>query len=420
MTVRGAGRRAGALGVALPLGAATLLGLAGPASAQVDNPGAGTIFSADATVRITASYGGSGQTERLLLTPPGGAAVVVASAGSGGLRGGTLEYLLDTRCWDASAPDMTCSSPRPAPNGSWRVSQTGGTTDDLAFALRIDPLAPTGVNAEAMSPNQARVSWRRGSEPDLTGFAVLEGDRTVAETGLGACTAEGCSALVNYAATGSGAHSYVVKARRSDGGSGTLSSPASAASATSLDAAPADASPVASGGSPGPVTGPSPTPSPGGSTGTASGSSSGAPASSGSPRSGGAPAPGTSAAAGGSAQAATEQAATAQAATAQRQAFASGFSSFGPKLGIPKLPPLPQTQAPDVAPLPDGTFAPTLGFTDQIVREKVDAGPVARVGSAVGSALDSDRLARSAAGALVLLLAGAHLRRWLASGAREG
>ena len=65
----------------------------------------------------------------------------------------------------------------------------------------------------------------------------------------------------------------------------------------------------------------------------------------------------------------------AAAAVAQRRAFSSGFAAFGVKLGIPKLPPLPQTQgqAPSVAkPLPDGTFEPTLGFQDQVVEERVE------------------------------------------------
>ena len=99
---------------------------------------------------------------------------------------------------------------------------------------------------------------------------------------------------------------------------------------------------------------------------------------------------------------------------ARRQAFSLGFNAFGPNLGIPKLPPLPLLQAPAVAGLPDGTFESTLGFQDQVLREKVESsGPASRVTSAVGNVLDSERLARSAAGALVLLLGGAHLRRWL-------
>jgi len=113
----------------------------------------------------------------------------------------------------------------------------------------------------------------------------------------------------------------------------------------------------------------------------------------------------------------------AAAAVAQRRAFSSGFAAFGVKLGIPKLPPLPQTQgqAPSVAePLPDGTFEPTLGFQDQVVEERVETqGPARRVTTVVENALDSDQLARSTAGALLLLLAGAHLRRWIAAAPKD-
>ncbi|MCW2680678.1 MAG: hypothetical protein JWM62_2079, partial [Frankiales bacterium] len=111
-----------------------------------------------------------------------------------------------------------------------------------------------------------------------------------------------------------------------------------------------------------------------------------------------------------------------QTAVAQRKAFALGFSTFGPKLGIPKLPPLPQSQAPAIAPeLEDGSFGGTLGFQDQVLTERVPVaqGPADRVRNVVGSALDSERLVRSTAGALVLLLAGAHLRRWLGAAAAD-
>jgi hypothetical protein len=100
---------------------------------------------------------------------------------------------------------------------------------------------------------------------------------------------------------------------------------------------------------------------------------------------------------------------------AQRKAFALGFSSFGPKLGIPKLPPLPATQPVVAAPLPDGTYKGKLGYQPINKRVKVSAPRAAatRVTGAVGSALDSEQFLRSLAGALVLLLAAAHLRRWL-------
>ncbi|MCW2607727.1 MAG: hypothetical protein JWO60_2420, partial [Frankiales bacterium] len=98
---------------------------------------------------------------------------------------------------------------------------------------------------------------------------------------------------------------------------------------------------------------------------------------------------------------------------------ALGFQAFGPKLGLPKLPPLPASgvAAPAVAPLADGTFAPELPFEEQVVDERVPtvaSGPVGRVTSAVGAVVDSERLARGGAGALVLFLLVAHVRRFLA------
>jgi hypothetical protein len=101
---------------------------------------------------------------------------------------------------------------------------------------------------------------------------------------------------------------------------------------------------------------------------------------------------------------------------AERRAFALTFKAFAPKLGIPKLPPLPNA-SPAVAPLPDGTFEKTLGYKDVVKTEKIDSPQAAarRVTGAVGSALDSAQFLRSIAGALVLLLLAAHLRRWLGS-----
>ena len=61
--------------------------------------------------------------------------------------------------------------------------------------------------------------------------------------------------------------------------------------------------------------------------------------------------------------------------------------------------------------LPDGTYEPTLGYPDQVVQERVGTpGPSRRVTTAAGAALASEQLARSTAGALLLLLVGAHLR----------
>ncbi len=112
---------------------------------------------------------------------------------------------------------------------------------------------------------------------------------------------------------------------------------------------------------------------------------------------------------------ATSSSSTSATAIAQRRAFGLSFSAFGPKLGIPKLPPLPATQPAVAAPLPDGTYETTLGYKDVTTREKVSApeAAVRRIGDAVGLSVDSERLITSLAGALILLVLAGHLRVWL-------
>jgi hypothetical protein len=103
---------------------------------------------------------------------------------------------------------------------------------------------------------------------------------------------------------------------------------------------------------------------------------------------------------------------------AQRRAFALSFQEFGPEVAVSTAPSPAVARRPVAAPLPDGTYDPTLHYEDQVVREKL-ALPGAAEGSAglAGTPLGNEQLVRSIAAALVLLLAGAHLRRWLAGSA---
>jgi hypothetical protein len=435
MTVTGLLSRAAGVAAALPLATGVLLLAASAASAAPTAPGDGTVFTSYSTFTITADYGGSTAENRLTLAAPGGDAVVVASA-PGSVGGGTLSYRLDTGCW--TYPSSSCSGRRLAPNGTWTVSQSGGGSGSSTFVTRIRPEAPTSVSATVLNPREVRVSWRLGAEPDLTGWTVFDGG-SVARDGIGrgACGSGTCSTVVSYATEGSGEHVYTVKAFRATapGSTVTLESPLSAPVSARLEAAPspqpAETAASEGGSSEGGSTeggsteggstgggsteGGSSAPTAGG-TPSSGGSGSGASSSGGSTSGDGRTAPiGTSTASAGT---------TAdQKAVAQRKAFALGFSAFGPKLGIPKLPPLPQAPAPAIAPeLADGTFAPTLGFEEQVFTEQVEttaASPARRARTVVGSALDSERLLRSSAAALVLLLAGAHLRRWLGTAHEE-
>ena len=422
---------AAAAALALPATGALLAIGAPQASAAVVSPGNGASYTTPATVNIRADYGRSGTANALSVTPPGGGAVQVASA-PGNVNGGTMSYDLDLGCWTSCTP---------APNGTWTVTQSGGTSSSSTFVTRIAPQAPSGVSAEPTGSREVRVRWEAGPEPDLVGYALYEGSSVVKDgIGLSACDGGSCSTTVSYASEGSGAHSYSLRALRSAGpGSGsTLESPMSS---LGLRHARGGARLAAGrrpgqrlerrhrrrqhdrrrhGGSTGGGTGGSTTGGTGGST-TAPGSGSGTPSSgpTSAPAAGQPGAPTGDAAVTGTSPSAAPGADPDQVAVAQRRAFATGFTAFGPKLGIPKLPPLPQAPSPEVAPLADGEFAPTLGFEDQVVTERVEAAGTSRVPTFVSSAVDSEQLARSTAGALVLLLAGAHLRRWLGAATPE-
>ncbi len=380
-------RAGGRLGVArslwagalvLPLSGVLLVVAAPPASAQIGSPETGTVFAAHDTFLITANQFGA---SRLLLTPPGGQAIQVAEGGPADLE---VSHPFNTLCREADG--RPCAGDRPAANGEWGVRQVGGGVSDSSttFRLRIPARPPTDVTADGSSPLQASVSWRLGTEPDLTGFAVFEGETQVKSVPRGDCRDGACTAVIAYPVEGAGAHTYTVRAFRSagDGGEPLASAPSASASATVLPGAalPGPLGGVVPGtGSPAPESSASASPSP------AKATASRSPAA----RPGGV-----------------------DPAAARRQAFSTGFNTFGPKLGVPKLPPLPQ--APAVAQLPDGTFEPTLGFEDQELGEDdPSSGVAARVTSTVGDAIVSEQVVRSTAGALVLLLTGAHLRRWL-------
>lgn len=424
-TSRSGLRRALTGALVLPLTGLALVATAPAASAAPTAPGNGTVFTSYSSFTISADYSRSTSENRLTLTSPSGSTTTIATAPAS-LNGGTLSYTMDTGCWSSGGG---CA---PAPNGTWTVTQSGGGTGTSTFVTRIAPKAPQSVTATELSSREARVSWRKGDEPDLTGWEVVEGDSVVKDgIGRSACDGSTCSAVITYAVDGSGAHTYAVRALRSTapGSSTTIESPLSSPASVTLSA-PAPSPEPTSGGSTGdggtgdggtttdpgttPTDGSTADPSTGGSGGEGSGSTGGSAGGS----SGGSTGGGTAAPIGSGSSSAGE---TADAkAVAQRKAFALGFSSFGPKLGIPKLPPLPQ-QAPAIAPeLADGTYEPTLGFEDQVVTERVEStGPTAAVRNVVGSALDSERLATSTAAALLLLLAGAHLRRWVGAHPEE-
>lgn len=158
---------------------------------------------------------------RLTLTEPGQPPVVVASMPVDVFPGrrGELRYTFNTRCWIPSTPSAPCpTTPQPARNGQWIAAQSGGAVESVPFTLSIPPDAPTGVTAAPASPQEMKISWRRGAEPDLTSYTVFEGDKAV-RRGLApkdVCNNDGaCSSLVPV--EGPGERTYTVVAFRSSG-----------------------------------------------------------------------------------------------------------------------------------------------------------------------------------------------------------
>jgi hypothetical protein len=389
------------------------------AASGITAPGNGVNYTTDTQVHITATVDRNTGAAQLRLQSPvsGSSPETVDTASTSLTAGASLSYYFDTATC-ASFPS-TCSGRAEAANGTWTITLVSGgqVVDTSTFALQIAPRAPRGLSAQPDGYRAVVLNWTKGDEPDLTGWTVYADGSPGQDVGTDACSGTGCSTTVTYAADGTGQHTYSLVAHRraAPDSSDTIDSPQSSEVTATLDSppppspAPSDPGTDATGGTTG------------GGTSGGSSSSGGDTSSSGSSTTGGG-----SSTTGGSGGSGTSTSGTtgnttaigagrAPATLAQRRAFALTFKAFAPKLGIPKLPPLPAAQGPSVAPLPDGTYEKTLGYKDVVKTEKVDSPQAAarRVTSVVSSALDSDQFLRFMAGALVLLLLAAHTRRWL-------
>lgn len=119
-------------------------------------------------------------------------------------------------------------------NGTYKVylrgKQTGLTYDSNRFTVRIAPAVPTGVSARA-SGGKLVVSWNRGQEDDLTGYA-LSGSGVKSTSGSIGSLCKGTSCSANLSTTrSSGPVSVGVRAMRSTGTGGSLYSGTANASA---------------------------------------------------------------------------------------------------------------------------------------------------------------------------------------------
>ena len=424
-------RRLGALGVVGAVAGLNLLLGAAPAfaSGSITDPVDGTVFDRSTSFTIKASINTTTSTDLVLQGPTGGSQVVDNGRGTVTDGSAALSYFFDTSC--STYPSRSCNGSAPAANGTWSITLRGGASDSRSFVLRIPPATPANISASGQGYRAATVTWRRGAEPDLTGYVLYDNGAAAQDVALSACNGSSCSTTVTYDRDGTGAHAYSLVAKRlaAAGSSATLSSARSGEVSITLGSPPPPPPPsptsnptptAGSGGSSGSGGG---TPSPGASSGSGSGTTSGGTASGSGAGSGsgGKPSAGTSSGSGSSSGSASsgskgiDTSSSPATAIAQRRAFGLSFSAFGPKLGIPKLPPLPATQPAVAAPLPDGSYETTLGYKDVTTREKVSApeAAVRRVGDAVGLAVDSERLVTSLAGALILLALAGHLRVWL-------
>lgn len=178
------------------LGAVLLLGGLSPAApawaegGAITSPGPDETFVAHAVVPLRAVVDGpSAEPSELRLIEPGtGAEQVVAVSTAPG--GGELAADFDTAC-----AATVCTQPLPARNGKWTLRLRGAADDERTFSLRIPPAAPVDVRAEPAG-SQVLLQWRRGAEPDLTGFDVQSGDGRLVRSGisLDACDGDGrCS-----------------------------------------------------------------------------------------------------------------------------------------------------------------------------------------------------------------------------------
>jgi hypothetical protein len=121
----------------------------------------------------------------------------------------------------------------------------GGTVDQRTFYVRVPPARPSGVDA-SISEHKMVVRWDRGHEPDLKGYDVFAAGSRQRQGSVGAlCAGDVCSTALSLPASG-GRVEVAVRALRSNGSGGTVTSGLSKTSvvlpaATALSGAPGGA-----------------------------------------------------------------------------------------------------------------------------------------------------------------------------------
>jgi hypothetical protein len=219
-------RRVGAIALVAPLAAGlAVLGPATPAFAiagTVDTPADGAVFTSGSSVTATGTFTGADM--ELRASTPNSGDILLDKGSLAGEFSGTIPLSV---------------------NGSYKVYIKGAITETVydtnTFTVKIPPATPSGLSAKA-SGNKISVSWNRGSESDLSGYTVTAGkagSKSGSDDSL--CSGSNCSTTLSLPSGTSGSVPITVRAKRSDGLGGSLSS---GSASTSVSVAP----PAASGG----------------------------------------------------------------------------------------------------------------------------------------------------------------------------
>jgi len=152
-------------------GAALLVMPPAHAGSGITGPASGATITSGTSVTVTATADGAGDT--LKVTDPAG-----------------KQY--------QTGPGTALSLDVPLlRNGKYHVELvTAKQSED--FHAEVPPAAPAGL-AVAASGQKITATWRKGSEPDLSGYAVTARD---ASSTAGSCSGSRCSATLTTSATG--------------------------------------------------------------------------------------------------------------------------------------------------------------------------------------------------------------------------
>ena len=397
MTDRRIARHAARAGVPVGIAVAVVALAAGPAFAATNvsvtaggsNLSDGDVLDHAATVSVKGTSDATASRRDLTLSVdlPGSGSYTLKSGSASALQNGQLSASFDTDC-----PDWSASPCVEAVNGTYTFTfKAGSSSSKSSVQLRVPPATPTGFQA-ANKGTVVTFTWNANNEPDVMGYDIVDGSGDdITPGGVDAdqvCGSDGCGVSVDFGSGAQGtSRSFSLIARRhtSPGSSGSVSSAQSSSQTVNFPAPPPP---------------PSQSPGDGGSSG---GSGSG---SVGSGTGGG----GTSGVGGPGSGGRNPQ-------TTSGRHPAADLRHSLPTLTAAGAPDLPSVLT-EVKPLPQGTFKPVLPYRGSVTtttkKPQVAAqGPAQQVLQDFRKVLDVGALWRSLAGAVVLMLAAAHLRAFV-------